>query len=159
MRLRRNISSHYSEDLSLLQLAICFDVELGLFVWESEIRHPLTAVKISSAPSQDAEDVSARVSRLGVEQGLPTLHSTGIGLRLAGKAGGGAGGTHSPGAHGRNNRWQAEIFQAQFLMGLFPSLFWRAKGGGNPQENTENAEKSLGTTSDKVYYVNFRSGR
>ena len=49
--------------------------------WQAEVHraklkaaYPLAAEKIESAPSQDAEDVYARVSRLSVEQGLPTLH-------------------------------------------------------------------------------------
>jgi len=49
--------------------------------WQAEVHraklkaaYPLAAERIESAPSQDAEDVYARVSRLSVEQGLPTLH-------------------------------------------------------------------------------------
>jgi len=49
--------------------------------WQAEVHraklkaaYPLAAEKIESAPSQDAEDVYARASRLSVEQGLPALH-------------------------------------------------------------------------------------
>jgi hypothetical protein len=49
--------------------------------WQTEVHraklkaaYPLAASKIESAPSQGAEDVYARVSRLSVEQGLPTVH-------------------------------------------------------------------------------------
>src|SRR6266478_3735388 len=49
--------------------------------WQSEVHraklkaaYPLAANKIESAPSQGAEDVYARVSRLSVEQGLPSIH-------------------------------------------------------------------------------------
>ena len=49
--------------------------------WQAEVHraklkaaYPHVANKIESAPSQDAEDVYARVSRLSVEQGLPSIH-------------------------------------------------------------------------------------
>jgi len=49
--------------------------------WQTEVHraklkaaYPMAATKIESAPSQGAEDVYARVSRLSVEQGLPTIH-------------------------------------------------------------------------------------
>src|SRR6266446_1462515 len=49
--------------------------------WQSEVHraklkaaYPLAASKIESAPSQGSEDVYARVSRLSVEQGLPSIH-------------------------------------------------------------------------------------
>ena len=49
--------------------------------WQTEVHraklkaaYPLAANKIESAPSQGAEDVYARVSRLSVEQGLPSIH-------------------------------------------------------------------------------------
>ncbi len=49
--------------------------------WQAEVHraklkaaYPLAAGKIESAPSQGAEDVYARVSRLSVEQGLPSIH-------------------------------------------------------------------------------------
>jgi hypothetical protein len=49
--------------------------------WQTEVHraklkaaYPLAGSKIESAPSQGAEDVYARVSRLSVEQGLPTVH-------------------------------------------------------------------------------------
>jgi len=49
--------------------------------WQAEVHraklkaaYPLAAGKIESAPSQGPEDVYARVSRLSVEQGLPSIH-------------------------------------------------------------------------------------
>ena len=49
--------------------------------WQAEVHraklkaaYPCAAIKIESAPSQGAEDVYARVSRLSVEQGLPSIH-------------------------------------------------------------------------------------
>jgi len=49
--------------------------------WQAEVHraklkaaYPCVANKIESAPSQGAEDVYARVSRLSVEQGLPSIH-------------------------------------------------------------------------------------
>src|SRR5215471_3539388 len=49
--------------------------------WQTEVHrsklkaaYPHAANKIESAPSQGAEDVYARVSRLSVEQGLPSIH-------------------------------------------------------------------------------------
>jgi hypothetical protein len=49
--------------------------------WQAEVHraklkaaYPLVANKIESAPSQGSEDVYARVSRLSVEQGLPSIH-------------------------------------------------------------------------------------
>ncbi len=49
--------------------------------WQAEVHraklkaaYPLAANKIESAPSQGADDVYARVSRLSVEQGLPSIH-------------------------------------------------------------------------------------
>lgn len=49
--------------------------------WQTEVHraklkaaYPLAASKIESAPSQGAEDVYARISRLSVEQGLPVVH-------------------------------------------------------------------------------------
>src|SRR6266403_2197093 len=49
--------------------------------WQAEVHraklkaaYPHAANKIDSAPSQGAEDVYARVSRLSVEQGLPSIH-------------------------------------------------------------------------------------
>ena len=48
--------------------------------WQAEVhraklkaQYPHVAAKLESAPSQGAEDVYARVSRLSVEQGLPTI--------------------------------------------------------------------------------------
>jgi hypothetical protein len=49
--------------------------------WQAEVHraklkaaYPHAANKIESSPSQGAEDVYARVSRLSVEQGLPSIH-------------------------------------------------------------------------------------
>src|SRR6266478_3778707 len=49
--------------------------------WQAEVHraklkaaHPHAADKIEASPSQGAEDVYARVSRLSVEQGLPSIH-------------------------------------------------------------------------------------
>jgi hypothetical protein len=49
--------------------------------WQAEVHraklkaaYPHAANKIESAPSQGSEDVYARVSRLSVEQGLPSIH-------------------------------------------------------------------------------------
>jgi predicted RNA-binding Zn-ribbon protein involved in translation (DUF1610 family) len=49
--------------------------------WQAEVHraklkaaYPLAANKIETSPSQGAEDVYARVSRLSVEQGLPSIH-------------------------------------------------------------------------------------
>src|SRR5271157_1358612 len=49
--------------------------------WQTEVHraklkaaYPLATEKIESAPSQGPEDVYARVSRLSVEQGLPSIH-------------------------------------------------------------------------------------
>jgi predicted RNA-binding Zn-ribbon protein involved in translation (DUF1610 family) len=49
--------------------------------WQAEVHraklkaaYPLAANRIESAPSQGSEDVYARVSRLSVEQGLPSIH-------------------------------------------------------------------------------------
>ena len=49
--------------------------------WQAEVHraklkaaYPQAANKIESAPSQGSEDVYARVSRLSVEQGLPSIH-------------------------------------------------------------------------------------
>jgi hypothetical protein len=49
--------------------------------WQAEVHraklkaaYPCAANKIESAPSQGSEDVYARVSRLSVEQGLPSIH-------------------------------------------------------------------------------------
>src|SRR4029077_11201269 len=49
--------------------------------WQTEVHraklkaaYPCAANKIESAPSQGSEDVYARVSRLSVEQGLPSIH-------------------------------------------------------------------------------------
>jgi len=49
--------------------------------WQGEVHrarlkaaYPLAAVKIEAAPSQGPDDVYARVSRLSVEQGLPSIH-------------------------------------------------------------------------------------
>jgi hypothetical protein len=49
--------------------------------WQAEVHraklkaaYPVAANKIESAPSQGADDVYARVSRLSVEQGLPSIH-------------------------------------------------------------------------------------
>ena len=49
--------------------------------WQAEVHraklkaaYPLAANKIEAAPSQGPEDVYARVSRLSVEQGLPSIH-------------------------------------------------------------------------------------
>ena len=54
--------------------------EFPYLQWQAEVHraklkaaYPLVADKIESAPSMGAEDVYARVSRLSVEQGLPTL--------------------------------------------------------------------------------------
>jgi len=55
--------------------------EFPYLQWQAEVHraklkaaYPLVADKIESAPSQGAEDVYARVSRLSVEQGLPSIH-------------------------------------------------------------------------------------
>jgi hypothetical protein len=55
--------------------------EFPYLQWQTEVHraklkaaYPLVASKIDSAPSQGAEDVYARISRLSVEQGLPTVH-------------------------------------------------------------------------------------
>jgi len=49
--------------------------------WQAEVHraklkaaYPLAANKIEASPSQGADDVYARVSRLSVEQGLPSIH-------------------------------------------------------------------------------------
>jgi hypothetical protein len=49
--------------------------------WQAEVHraklkaaYPLAASKIEAAPSQGPDDVYARVSRLSVEQGLPSIH-------------------------------------------------------------------------------------
>jgi len=49
--------------------------------WQTEVHrsklkaaYPRAATKIETSPSQGAEDVYARVSRLSVEQGLPSIH-------------------------------------------------------------------------------------
>ena len=49
--------------------------------WQAEVHraklkaaYPHTANKIESAPSKGAEDVYARVSRISIEQGLPSIH-------------------------------------------------------------------------------------
>jgi hypothetical protein len=49
--------------------------------WQAEVHraklkaaYPLAANKIETSPSQGSEDVYARVSRLSVEQGLPSIH-------------------------------------------------------------------------------------
>jgi hypothetical protein len=49
--------------------------------WQTEVHraklkatYPLAAEKIEAAPSQGAEDVYARIARISVEQGLPTIH-------------------------------------------------------------------------------------
>lgn len=55
--------------------------EFPYLQWQAEVHraklkaaYPLAAEKIESAPSQGAEDVYARVSRISVEQGLPSIH-------------------------------------------------------------------------------------
>ncbi len=55
--------------------------EFPYLQWQAEVHraklksaYPHAASKIEAAPSQGAEDVYARVSRLSVEQGLPTIH-------------------------------------------------------------------------------------
>src|SRR5690348_12565497 len=55
--------------------------EFPYLQWQAEVHraklkaaYPHAANKIESAPSQGAEDVYARVSRLSVEQGLPSIH-------------------------------------------------------------------------------------
>jgi predicted RNA-binding Zn-ribbon protein involved in translation (DUF1610 family) len=55
--------------------------EFPYLQWQAEVHraklkatYPHVANKIESSPSQGAEDVYARVSRLSVEQGLPTIH-------------------------------------------------------------------------------------
>src|SRR5271165_4385612 len=55
--------------------------EFPYLQWQAEVHraklkaaYPLVADKIERAPSQGAEDVYARVSRLSVEQGLPSIH-------------------------------------------------------------------------------------
>jgi hypothetical protein len=55
--------------------------EFPYLQWQAEVHraklkatYPHVADKIESSPSQGAEDVYARVSRLSVEQGLPTIH-------------------------------------------------------------------------------------
>jgi hypothetical protein len=55
--------------------------EFPYLQWQAEVHraklkaaYPLVADKIESAPSMGAEDVYARVSRISVEQGVPTVH-------------------------------------------------------------------------------------
>jgi hypothetical protein len=55
--------------------------EFPYLQWQTEVHraklkatYPHVAKKIETSPSQGAEDVYARVSRLSVEQGLPTIH-------------------------------------------------------------------------------------
>jgi hypothetical protein len=55
--------------------------EFPYLQWQSEVHraklkatYPHVANKIETSPSQGAEDVYARVSRLSVEQGLPSIH-------------------------------------------------------------------------------------
>ena len=55
--------------------------EFPYLQWQAEVHraklkgaYPHASNKIESAPSQGAEDVYARVSRLSVEQGLPSIH-------------------------------------------------------------------------------------
>src|SRR5271166_2230834 len=55
--------------------------EFPYLQWQAEVHraklkatYPHVANKIETSPSQGAEDVYARVSRLSVEQGLPTIH-------------------------------------------------------------------------------------
>jgi hypothetical protein len=55
--------------------------EFPYLQWQTEVHraklkatYPHVASKIETSPSQGAEDVYARVSRLSVEQGLPTIH-------------------------------------------------------------------------------------
>jgi len=55
--------------------------EFPYLQWQAEVHraklkaaYPLAADKIETTPSQGAEDVYARVSRLSVEQGLPSIH-------------------------------------------------------------------------------------
>ena len=55
--------------------------EFPYLQWQAEVHraklkaaYPLVANKIESAPSMGAEDVYARVSRISVEQGVPTIH-------------------------------------------------------------------------------------
>ena len=55
--------------------------EFPYLQWQSEVHraklkaaYPHVADKIESAPSQGADDVYARVSRISVEQGLPSIH-------------------------------------------------------------------------------------
>jgi hypothetical protein len=55
--------------------------EFPYLQWQTEVHraklkaaYPLAAKKIESAPAMGAEDVYARVSRISVEQGLPSIH-------------------------------------------------------------------------------------
>ena len=55
--------------------------EFPYLQWQTEVHraklkaaYPLAAEKIESAPAMGAEDVYARVSRISVEQGLPSIH-------------------------------------------------------------------------------------
>src|SRR5271163_2455413 len=55
--------------------------EFPYLQWQAEVHraklkatYPHVANKIETSPSQGAEDVYARVSRLSVEQGMPTIH-------------------------------------------------------------------------------------
>jgi hypothetical protein len=55
--------------------------EFPYLQWQAEVHraklkaaYPLAAEKIEAAPSQGPDDVYARVSRLSVEQGLPSIH-------------------------------------------------------------------------------------
>jgi len=55
--------------------------EFPYLQWQAEVHraklkaaYPLAAEKIESAPAMGAEDVYARVSRISVEQGLPSIH-------------------------------------------------------------------------------------
>jgi len=55
--------------------------EFPYLQWQTEVHraklkaaYPLAATKIESSPAMDAEDVYARVSRISVEQGVPTIH-------------------------------------------------------------------------------------
>ena len=55
--------------------------EFPYLQWQTEVHraklkaaYPLAADKIESAPAMGAEDVYARVSRISVEQGLPSIH-------------------------------------------------------------------------------------
>jgi len=64
------------EEMPRYQFVTNFYQGFGLSVHRAKLKaaYPHAAEKIETSPSQGAEDVYARVSRLSVEQGLPSIH-------------------------------------------------------------------------------------